>query len=83
MGLAVASLVPVIASAQTVDEIVAKHLAARGGAGKIAAIESLRMTAKARAEGGREAIVVRDQASRPHPPGVHGAGRDRRLRPRR
>lgn len=60
MGLAVASLVPVIASAQTVDEIVAKHLAARGGAGKIAAIESLRITAKARAEGAREAVVVRE-----------------------
>jgi len=60
MGLALASLVPAIASAQTVDEIVAKHLAARGGAGRIAAIESLRMTAKARAEGGREAIVVRE-----------------------
>jgi hypothetical protein len=60
MGLAVASLVPVMASAQTVDEIVAKHLAARGGAGRIAAIESLRMTAKARAEGGREAVVVRE-----------------------
>jgi hypothetical protein len=60
MGLALASLVPAIASAQTVDEIVAKHLAARGGAGRIAAIESLRMTAKARAEGGREAILVRE-----------------------
>jgi hypothetical protein len=60
MGLAVASLVPVMASAQTVDEIVAKHLAARGGAGKIAAIGSLRMTAKARAQGGREAVVVRE-----------------------
>jgi hypothetical protein len=60
IGLAVASLLPAIAGAQTVDEIVAKHLAARGGAGKIAAIESLRMTAKARAQGGREAIVVRE-----------------------
>jgi hypothetical protein len=60
MGLAVAGLVPVVAGAQTVDELVAKHLAARGGAGKIAAIESLRMAAKARAQGGREAIVVRE-----------------------
>jgi len=60
MGVALASLVPVIASAQTADEIVAKHLAARGGAGNIAAIESLRMTAKARAQGGREAVVVRE-----------------------
>ena len=59
-GLAMACLVPAVAGAQTVDEIVAKHLAARGGAAKIAAIESLRMTAKARAQGGREAIVVRE-----------------------
>jgi hypothetical protein len=60
VGLAVLTLVPAIAGAQTVDEIVAKHLAARGGAERIAAIESLRMTAKARAEGGREAVVVRE-----------------------
>jgi len=60
MGLAVASLVPVVAGAQTADDLVAKHVAARGGAGRIAAIESLRMTAKARAQGGREAIVVRE-----------------------
>ncbi len=60
IGVAVASLLPVVASAQTVDEIVAKHLAARGGAAKIAAIESLRTTAKARGPEGREAIVVRE-----------------------
>jgi hypothetical protein len=60
IGLAVAGLAPVVASAQTVDEIVAKHLEARGGASRIAAIESLRMTAKARAQGGREAVVVRE-----------------------
>jgi outer membrane lipoprotein-sorting protein len=62
--LAVLALAPAFAGAQTVDEIVAKHLAARGGGSKIAAIESLRMTAKARAEGGREAVVVRE-AKRP------------------
>jgi len=60
IGLAVASLAPVLANAQTLDEIVAKHLAARGGAARIAAITSLRTTAKARAQGGREAIVVRE-----------------------
>jgi hypothetical protein len=60
IGLAVAGLAPVVAGAQTVDEIVAKHLEARGGASRIAAIESLRMTAKARAQGGREAVVVRE-----------------------
>jgi hypothetical protein len=52
--------VPAIAGAQTVDEIVAKHLAARGGAEKIAAIESLRMSAKATAPGGREAVLTRE-----------------------
>ncbi len=55
-----AALLPAAAGAQTVDEIVAKHLAARGGAARIAAIETLRMTAKARGQGGREAIVVRE-----------------------
>ncbi len=60
MGLAVAVLLPAVAGAQTVDEIVAKHLAARGGAARIAAIETLRMTAKARGQGGREAIVIRE-----------------------
>lgn len=60
LGLAAASLVPAIAAAQAVDEIVAKHLAARGGAARIAAIESLRTTAKVKAEGGREAVVVRE-----------------------
>jgi hypothetical protein len=58
--LVAAGLVPAIAGAQTVDDVVAKHLLARGGASRIAAIESLRMTAKARAEGGREAVVVRE-----------------------
>ena len=60
IGFAVAGLLPATAGAQTVDEIVAKHLAARGGADRIAAIESLRMTGKARAPEGREAVVVRE-----------------------
>lgn len=60
IGLALAGLVPASADGQTVDEIVARHLAARGGAAKIAAVESLRMTGKARGPEGREAIVVRE-----------------------
>jgi hypothetical protein len=58
--LALASLLPVAAAAQTVDEIVAKHLAARGGVARIEGVQSLRMTGKARASGGREALVVRE-----------------------
>jgi len=58
--IVVASLLPATAATQTVDEIVARHLAARGGAARIEAIQSLRMTGKARASGGREALVVRE-----------------------
>lgn len=53
------ALLPAAGAAQTVDDIVAKHLAARGGAARIEAIVSLRMTGKARARG-REALVVRE-----------------------
>jgi len=56
----VASLLPAPGAAQTVDDIAARHLTARGGAARIEAIQSLRMTGKARASGGREAIVVRE-----------------------
>jgi hypothetical protein len=57
--LVVASLLPAAGAAQTLDEV-ARHLAARGGAARIEAIQSLRMTGKARASGGREALVVRE-----------------------
>lgn len=55
-----AALPSLTASAGNVDEIVARHVAARGGAAKLAAVESLRMTAKATGPGGREAILVRE-----------------------
>jgi hypothetical protein len=58
--LVVAGLLPTAGAAQTMDDIVAKHLAARGGAAKIEAIQSLRMTGKARGPGAREALVVRE-----------------------
>jgi hypothetical protein len=58
--LVVASLLPAAGAAQTVDDIVARHLAARGGAARIEAVESLRMTGKARGPEGREALVVRE-----------------------
>jgi hypothetical protein len=49
---------------QTVDEIVARHVDARGGRDKIKALQSVRMTGRIRAGGGREASVVRE-VSRP------------------
>jgi phosphoribosylformylglycinamidine (FGAM) synthase PurS component len=55
-----ACLLPASGAAQTLDEIVARHLAARGGAARIEAVESLRMTGKARGPEGREALVVRE-----------------------
>jgi len=53
-----ASAVP----AQTVDEIVARHLAARGGREALTAVRTLRMTGRAFAGPGREAIVRREVA---------------------
>jgi outer membrane lipoprotein-sorting protein len=58
--LACSALLVPSAAGQTVDEIVARHIAARGGAARLAAVQSVRMTAKARAQGGRQALVVRE-----------------------
>ncbi len=55
-------LLPAYAPAQTVDEIVAKHLAARGGREALAAVKTLRMSGHATAGPGREAIVRREVA---------------------
>jgi outer membrane lipoprotein-sorting protein len=55
-------LAPAAVSAQTVDEIVARHLAARGGREALAALRSVRMTGRANAGPGREAIVRREIA---------------------
>jgi hypothetical protein len=61
--LAAASLLAsAVAEAQTVDEIVARHLAARGGREALAAVRTLRMTGRAIAGPGREAIVRREIA---------------------
>ena len=50
------------ASAQTVDEIVARHVAARGGREALAAVRTLRMAGHADAGPGRNAIVRREIA---------------------
>lgn len=64
-GLGLTSLALVVsvaspATAQTIDEIVARHLAARGGAERWQAIRSVRMTGRAIAGPGREALVTRE-----------------------
>ena len=58
----VALLAPVVVSAQTVDEIVARHVAARGGREALASVHTLRMSGRATEGPGREAIVRREIA---------------------
>jgi outer membrane lipoprotein-sorting protein len=62
MAVAAALVLPPAATAQTVDEIVAKHLTARGGREALAAVKTLRMAGRATAGPGREAIVRREIA---------------------
>ena len=60
---AVGALLSIAAApAPTVDEIVARHVAARGGARALAAVRTLRMTGHANAGPGRVAIVRREIA---------------------
>jgi outer membrane lipoprotein-sorting protein len=61
-AVVVAFVSPAVVPAQTVDEIVAKHLAARGGREALAAVKTLRMTGRANGGPGREAIVRREIA---------------------
>ncbi|MGB7845526.1 MAG: outer membrane lipoprotein-sorting protein [Candidatus Acidiferrum sp.] len=57
--LASVLLLPVVARAQTVDEIIAKNIQARGGLEKLRAIETLRLTAKL-SQGSFRAVFVRE-----------------------
>lgn len=62
-SLAAAALIMAVAGpagGQTIDEIVARHLAARGGAERWQALRSLRMTGRAIGGPGREALVTRE-----------------------
>jgi len=59
---AAAALAASAVPAQTVDEIVARHVAARGGREALAAVKTLRMTGRAVAGPGREAILRREIA---------------------
>lgn len=58
--LAVVGLTSGTAGAQTVEEILARHIEARGGLERIAAVRSIRMTGRANAGPGRDALVLRE-----------------------
>ncbi len=53
---------PAAAAAQTVEEIVAHHVAARGGREALAAVRTLRMTGRVSAGTGQDAVVRREIA---------------------
>jgi len=59
---AVALVVPPNVAAQTLDEIAARYVAARGGREALSAVRTLRMTGRATAGPGRQAIVRREIA---------------------
>ena len=52
------SMLAVAAEAQTVDEIIARNIEARGGKAAIEAVESLRQTSVLKVEGAEIAVVV-------------------------
>jgi hypothetical protein len=58
----VALLAPVVVSAQTVDDVVVRHVAARGGRAALASVRTVRLTGRAAEGSGREAIVRREIA---------------------
>ncbi len=61
MGLAVGLLLPLAGQAQTVDEIIAKHIQARGGMDKLKAIQTLRVAGKMIQGPGMEAPFTLEQ----------------------
>ena len=60
-GLALAALVAVPASAQTLDEVLAKNFKAKGGLDKIKAVQTIRMTGTMTVGPGIEAPFVLEQ----------------------
>ncbi|MES1243553.1 MAG: hypothetical protein ABUT39_18235 [Acidobacteriota bacterium] len=64
-GLLLAGLMAVAAQAQTVDEIIAKNIEAKGGLDKLKAVQSMRISGKMMVGPGMEAPMVIEMA-RPH-----------------
>ncbi len=58
LGIALTALLAPLAHAQTVDEIVAKYVQARGGLDKLKAVQSVRMTGRMTMGPGMEAPVM-------------------------
>ena len=63
-GIALAGLACATAHAQTADEIIARHLAARGGLERIRSVQSLRMHATA-TRGSGESVLLSREIKRP------------------
>ena len=66
--LAVLPLVTTLSSAQTVDEIVARHVEARGGREKLQAIQSLRFTGRAESHDCRDLVEASKENRLPRIP---------------
>ncbi len=65
MGLAIGLACPAVALAQTTDELIARHIAARGGLAAIRAIKTLKMTGSMRPSGFDVQLSVDETISRP------------------
>ncbi|MBI2682693.1 MAG: hypothetical protein HYX26_05665 [Acidobacteriales bacterium] len=61
VALMFAALMVAPVSAQTLDEVLAKYVKARGGADKLAAVKTMRITAKASGGGGPEIPIILEQ----------------------
>jgi hypothetical protein len=60
LALAAASPGPVRAETETLDALIARHIAARGGMERLQSIETLRASGRAKAGPAREALVTRE-----------------------
>ena len=58
MGIALTALLAPAAMAQTVDEVIAKHIEAQGGLEKLKAVKTIKMTGKMMMGGGMEAPFI-------------------------
>lgn len=60
LGLALAGALPMGVRAETLDSLIARHVEARGGTERLEAIRTVRMSGRAIAGPGREALVTRE-----------------------
>jgi len=60
LGLALAVAFPAGVRGETLDSLIARHVAARGGMERLEAIQTVRMSGRATAGPGKEALVMRE-----------------------